>query len=86
LGLAALAAGVDEKTAAGAVVDRCGWAYVRAEALEGGVLAPDMQRRCGLGNLAEEAAARSEKLIEVLKGDFRRDLDGRIRIGAPAVA
>ena len=43
-------------------------AYVLAVALEGGVLAPDMQRRCGLGNLAEEAAARAEKLIEVLKG------------------
>lgn len=43
-------------------------AYVLAVALEGGVLVPDMQRRCGLGNLAEEAAARAEKLIEVLKG------------------
>jgi hypothetical protein len=61
-------------------------AYVLAVALEGGVLAPDMQRHCGLGNLAEEAAARAEKLIEVLKGDLRRDPDGRIRIGAPAVA
>ena len=60
-------------------------AYVLAVALEGGVLAPDMQRRCGLGNLAEEAAARAEKLIEVLKGDLRRDHDGRIRIRAPAV-
>ena len=61
-------------------------AYVLAVALEGGFLAPDMQRRCGLGNLAEEAAAESEKLIEVLRGDLRRDPDGRIRIGAPAVA
>ena len=39
-----------------------------AVALEGGVLAPDMLRHCGLGDLAEEAAARAEKLIEVLKG------------------
>jgi hypothetical protein len=62
-------------------------AYVLAVALEGSVLAPDVQRRCGLGDLAEEAAARAEKLIEVLKGgNLRRDPDGRIRIGAPAVA
>ena len=53
-----------------------------------GVLAPDVQRRCGLGDLAEEAAARAEKLIEVLKGGLKstRCLTGGLRSGAPAVA